>query len=116
MGIQIQVNGTTQSVDTDVNTHLLCALSWTIFEEVQFDKTQIKNSSWGDYPILRFEDVPEIAVELINRPSEKSVGVGEGSQGPGGAAIANAVAAATGKRVYDLPLNPTRIKNSLTKT
>ena len=114
MGIQIQVNGTTQSVDTDVNTHLLCALSWTIFEEVQFDKTQIKNSSWGDYPILRFEDVPEIEVELINRPSEKSVGVGEGSQGPGGVAIANDVAAATGKRVYELPLSPTRIKNSLT--
>ena len=95
---------------------LIQAASWTIFEEVQFDKTQIKNSSWGDYPILRFEDVPEIEVELINRPSEKSVGVGEGSQGPGGAAIANAVAAATGKRVYDLPLSPTRIKNSLTKT
>ena len=116
MTIQIQVNGTMQSVDTDANTPLLYALSWTIFEEVQFDKTQIKNSYQGDYPILRFEDVPEIEVELINRPSEKSVEVGEGSQGPGGAAIANAVAAANGKRVYDLPLSLTRIKNSLTKT
>lgn len=94
---------------------MIQAASWTIFEEVQFDKTQIKSNSWGNYPILRFEDVPEVEVELISRPSEKSVGVGEGSQGPAGAAIANAVAAATGKRVYDLPISQPRMRSLLVK-
>jgi len=50
---------------------------------------------------------------LLNRPEEKSLGTGEGSQGPTAAAIANAVANATGTRVRDLPLSRERIKAAL---
>jgi CO/xanthine dehydrogenase Mo-binding subunit len=53
-------------------------------------------------------------VTLIDRPEEKSVGAGESSQGPAVAAIANAVAHATGKRLRDLPLTPERVKAALT--
>jgi CO/xanthine dehydrogenase Mo-binding subunit len=52
-------------------------------------------------------------VELINRPDERPLGVGEGSQGPTVAAIANAFANATGRRLRDLPLTPERIKQVL---
>jgi CO/xanthine dehydrogenase Mo-binding subunit len=74
----------------------------------------IQTSTWGEYPILRFEDVPQVHVELINRPNEKSVGVGEGSQGPGVGAIANAVALATNSRIYDLPMTPAKVKKLFT--
>jgi CO/xanthine dehydrogenase Mo-binding subunit len=57
--------------------------------------------------------VPKVAVELINRPNERPVGAGEGSQGPAVAAIANAVAHATGRRLRDLPLDADRIKAAL---
>jgi nicotinate dehydrogenase subunit B len=50
---------------------------------------------------------------LIDRPEEKPLGSGEGSQGPAVAAIANAFAAATGKRLRDLPLSPERVKAAL---
>jgi CO/xanthine dehydrogenase Mo-binding subunit len=89
---------------------LVQTASWTLYEELAFDKNNLLVSSWAEYPILRFEDMPHVSVELIDRPNEKSVGVGEGSQGPGGAAIANAVANAIGKRIYDLPLTPNKIK------
>jgi CO/xanthine dehydrogenase Mo-binding subunit len=89
---------------------LVQTASWTLYEELAFDKNSLLASSWAEYPILRFEDMPHVTVELIDRPNEKSVGVGEGSQGPGGAAIANAVANAIGKRIYDLPLTPNKIK------
>jgi CO/xanthine dehydrogenase Mo-binding subunit len=46
---------------------------------------------------------------LIERP----LGSGEGSQGPTGAAIANAVAHATGKRLRDLPLDAGRVKAAI---
>ena len=49
-------------------------------------------------------DVPHVEVELIDRPAEKSLGAGEGSQGPAVAAIVNAFADATGKRIRDLPI------------
>ena len=62
------------------------------------------------YQILRFPDVPVVDVTLLNRPEERSLGVGEGSQGPMAAAIANAFAQATGRRLRDLPLTPDRVK------
>jgi CO/xanthine dehydrogenase Mo-binding subunit len=59
-------------------------------------------------------EVPSVEVTLIDRPEEKSVGAGESSQGPTVAAIANALANATGKRLRDLPLTPERVKAALT--
>jgi nicotinate dehydrogenase subunit B len=53
------------------------------------------------------------AVELINRPSERPLGSGEGSQGHAVAAIANAVAHATGKRLRDLPFDAARVKTAI---
>ena len=65
----------------------------------------ITSFDWSTYPILRFSSVPgRIDVDLIDRPGTPFLGVGEASQGPAAAALANAVADATGKRVRDLPL------------
>jgi CO/xanthine dehydrogenase Mo-binding subunit len=58
-------------------------------------------------------DTPKVEVELINRPNEKSLGSGEASQGPMVAAIANAFAQATGKRLRDLPFVPERVRTTL---
>ena len=58
-------------------------------------------------------EVPQVVVELIDRPDERPLGAGEASSGPTAAAIANAVAHATGARVRDLPLSPDRIKTAL---
>ena len=55
-------------------------------------------------------EVPRVEVELINRPDERPLGSGEAGQGPAVAAIANAFAAATGKRMRDLPLTPERVR------
>jgi nicotinate dehydrogenase subunit B len=58
-------------------------------------------------------DVPKVTVELINRINEPSKGAGEASQGPAVAAIANAVAHATRKRLRELPLDPVRVKTAI---
>jgi CO/xanthine dehydrogenase Mo-binding subunit len=85
------------------------AASWTLKEQVRFDRMRITSGSWDDYPILRFSDVPAVEVELLQRPQEPSVGAGEAAQGPTAAAIANAVFDALGVRVRDLPITPERI-------
>jgi CO/xanthine dehydrogenase Mo-binding subunit len=84
--------------------------SWTLKEEVKFDRSGINSLDWISYPILATPEFPLVEVELINRPQERPVGAGEASQGPAGAAIANAFASATGKRIRDLPLTPERVK------
>jgi CO/xanthine dehydrogenase Mo-binding subunit len=87
--------------------------SWTLHEAVRFDATRILMRSWADYPIARIVDVPAVDVKLIEHPDEPPLGVGEGSQGPTVAAIANAFANATGKRLRDLPFTPERVKAAL---
>jgi CO/xanthine dehydrogenase Mo-binding subunit len=84
--------------------------SWTLREAVRYDDTRILTRSWSDYPILSIAEVPRVEVKLIDRPSERPLGVGEGSQGPTAAAIANAFANATGRRLRDLPFTPERVK------
>ena len=85
------------------------AASWTLKEQVRFDRMRITSDNWDDYPILRFSDVPAVEVELLQRTQEASVGAGEAAQGPTAAAIANAVFDALGVRVRDLPITPERI-------
>jgi CO/xanthine dehydrogenase Mo-binding subunit len=85
------------------------ATSWTLKEAVKFDPRRVTSTTWEEYPILRFSEVPAVDVEILNRPEERAVGAGEGAQGPTGAAIANAVFDALGVRVRDLPITPERI-------
>jgi nicotinate dehydrogenase subunit B len=92
---------------------LIQSASWTLKEAVKIDRSGIQTKSWSDYPILRFSEVPAIEVEVIQRPTEESLGVGEGAQGPTGAAIANAFAAATGRRLRDIPFSPERVRAAL---
>jgi nicotinate dehydrogenase subunit B len=88
------------------------ATSWTLREAVPYDATRILARSWNDYPILRMTEVPAVDVKLIDRPDERPLGVGEGAAGPTVAAIANALANATGKRLRDLPLTAERVKTA----
>ncbi len=89
---------------------ILQSMSWTLFEEVAFDASGIGSVDWATYPILRFDAVPDsVEVHLMDRPGLPFLGCGECGQGPTGAAIANAVADATGARLRDLPLTRDKV-------
>ncbi|MBR1120108.1 xanthine dehydrogenase family protein molybdopterin-binding subunit [Bradyrhizobium lablabi] len=80
------------------------ATSWVLKERVRFDRQRITSTSWSEYPILRFSEVPDVEVELIQRPEIDPVGAGEAAHGPVTAAIANATFDALGVRVRNLPI------------
>jgi CO/xanthine dehydrogenase Mo-binding subunit len=88
------------------------AVSVTLKEQVTFDRHQITSRDWAGYPILTFPEVPSIEVVLMNR-GEPSLGAGEGSLAPTSAALANAFAHATGRRLRLLPMTPERVKAAL---
>jgi len=79
------------------------AASWTLHERVVFDDTGVRNKDWDAYPILRFDEVPELQTVLIDRPDQPFLGAGEATTGPTPAAIANAISHATGVRPRDVP-------------
>ena len=87
--------------------------SWTLREQVRFDRYQITSAGWDSYPILRFTDTPEVMVRVMDAPGEAEVGAGEVAQGPVAGAIGNAVADAAGVRVRDLPLTRERITRAI---
>jgi CO/xanthine dehydrogenase Mo-binding subunit len=80
------------------------ATSWVLKERVRFDRERIISTTWSEYPILRFSEVPEVEVRLIPRPNTDPLGAGEAALGPVTAAIANAVFDALGLRVRNLPI------------
>jgi len=93
---------------------IIQSASWTLKEQVQLDGEGVSSLDWDSYPVLRFDEVPEIAVELVNaRADLPPLGVGEATAGPTAGAIGNAVARALGVRLRDLPLTRERIMEAL---
>jgi CO/xanthine dehydrogenase Mo-binding subunit len=93
---------------------ILQSMSWTLYENVSFDDRRITSVDWASYPVLRFSAVPdEMEVHIINRPGMPFLGSGEAGQGPAAAAVANAIADATGHRFRDLPISAERIKAAI---
>jgi nicotinate dehydrogenase subunit B len=101
-GVRAQVEGST-----------LQTLSRVLMEEVKFDRARVLSVDWASYPILRFSDVPELTIELIDRPAEPPLGAGEAACTTVGAALANAVFDATGARLRTVPFTPERVKAAL---
>ena len=84
--------------------------SWTLMEEGRWDANRIVSDNYDDYPILESPALPQIESVIVDRPDQAPLGAGEGSQAPTGAAIANAVLAATGRRIPEIPLTPGRVR------
>jgi nicotinate dehydrogenase subunit B len=92
---------------------MIMAASWALKEQVKLGGAGIASTTWDDYPILRFDEVPPVQIELLNTRDKRPFGLGEISQGPCMAAIANAVAHALGARLRDLPLTREKIAAAL---
>ena len=91
----------------------LQSASWTLKEQVQFDRHGITSVDWHSYPILRFADAPIVDITLMDKPGQPYMGVGEGAMGPIPAAIANAVYNAVGIRLRHVPFTPDKVAYAL---
>jgi len=58
---------------------IIQSTSWTLHDQVPFDKSGTRD--WANYSILTVPEVPRVEVELIDRQTERSLGVGEAAQG-----------------------------------
>ncbi len=93
---------------------IIQSASWVLKEQVRFDNG-VSSFDWETYPVLKFSEVPEIDIELLNTKDDVPLGVGEATAGPTAAAIGNAVSHALGARIRDLPLTRERIMATLLK-
>ena len=93
---------------------IIQAVSWTVKEELRFDQQRHPDQGLEhDYPILGFAEVPKLRTAVLNQPDQPPLGAGEASQGPAGAAVANALARAWASRVRALPYTAERVKAAM---
>jgi CO/xanthine dehydrogenase Mo-binding subunit len=101
-------------IKNQVEGGILQAASWTLYEQVRFDRSRILSRDWSSYPVMRFSEVPDaVEVHVLDRPGQPFLGTGEVAQGPTAAAIANAIADAVGVRLRDIPITPEDVKAAI---
>ncbi|MFZ0662646.1 MAG: molybdopterin cofactor-binding domain-containing protein [Acidobacteriaceae bacterium] len=82
------------------------AVGGALFEAIQFSNGRILNPHFAEYRVPRFSDMPEIDIVLVNRKDLPSAGAGEIGIVGLAPAIANAIFAATGTRLRNMPMVP----------
>jgi isoquinoline 1-oxidoreductase len=90
---------------SQVQGAIIMGLGPALREEMRFEKGEMLNASFKKYQVPRFEDVPDLDIQLLNRPDLASVGAGETPIMVVAPAIANAVFHATGTRVRTMPIS-----------
>ncbi|KQP61599.1 molybdopterin cofactor-binding domain-containing protein [Methylobacterium sp. Leaf108] len=100
-------------VRNQLEGNVIQTVSRVLKEEVTFDRGAVTSLDWASYPILAFPEVPEVVMELIDRPTEKPWGAGEPAAAIVPSAISNAVFDATGVRLRSVPFTKAKMLEGL---
>ncbi len=92
---------------------IMMGISSTLIEEITVRDGQIEQANFNTYPLLSIAAAPQVETILLEAPDGQPRGVGEPPIGPIAAAVANAVFAANGARVRQLPITPERVLAAL---
>jgi isoquinoline 1-oxidoreductase beta subunit len=86
-------------------------LTATLKSAVTIRKGRVEQSNFDDFPLLRIDEMPKVEVYIVPSTNPPS-GIGETGVPPVAPAVANAVFAATGKRVRTLPIRPDDLRST----
>ena len=96
-----------------IEGNVVQTVSRSIVEKLTFSRSAVTSLNWGSYPILTFPNVPEVVIDLIDRPNDVPWGAGEPTTSVIPSAIANAVFDATGARLRSVPFRPATVLAAL---
>ena len=100
-------------VESQICGQLVQTASRMFLEEVTFDTAGVTSVDWMTYPILRFEECPDVTPIVVQRLNERCLGAGEEVMAAAAGAIANAFFDATGVRMEAFPFTPRRVLAAL---
>ena len=101
------------AVDNQMIGGSVQAASRTLSEQVGFNTARVTSLDWVTYPILRFADSPKVTPIVIQNVNDVPGGIGEIPAAPVPPAIANAFFDATGVRLREAPMTPSRVRGAL---
>jgi isoquinoline 1-oxidoreductase beta subunit len=91
------------SVKAQMEGGIIFGLTAALKDEITLEQGRVKQRNFHDYPMMRINEAPKIEVYIVTS-TENPTGVGEPGVPPVAPAVANAIFAATGKRVRRLPI------------
>jgi nicotinate dehydrogenase subunit B len=99
-----------------IEGNVVQTVSRVLKEELLFSQSKVTSLDWASYPILRFPEVPEVVMDLIDRPDQVPWGAGEPTAAMVPAAIGNAVFNAIGVRLRSVPFTPAKVLASIKRS
>lgn len=98
-------------VKAQIEGGVIYGLSAALYGRITVDKGRVQQHNFDTYPVVRMNEAPRIEVHIIESGAEPG-GVGEPGTSGVIAAVANAVYAATGKRLRSLPVDPAELRSA----
>jgi isoquinoline 1-oxidoreductase beta subunit len=92
------------TIEAQVQSAMVYGLSAALYGRITLANGRVEQGNFDDYPVLRFDEMPQMSVHIVASRAAPT-GVGEPGTPPIAPAVANAIAAATGKRLRNLPFD-----------
>ena len=102
--------GNQDAVRSKTEDNLLHTLSWTLHEEVKFDRLRVNSTDWENYRMLTFPKVPTLLIDVIDRPDQSRLVARDAGATPVLAALADAAFNACGIRLRTTPVTSDKVK------
>jgi isoquinoline 1-oxidoreductase beta subunit len=102
-----------KNVEAQIESGVIYGLSAALFEQITIKGGEVQQTNFDTYRVLRMEEAPDIHVKVMPSLKDPPSGIGEVGTAPIAPAIANAIAAATGAKLRQLPMTPERVKAAL---
>ena len=99
------------TVKAQIEGGIVFGIGGALWGEITLKNGRVQQSNFNNYRLLRINETPAIEVHLV-RSGEKPGGIGEPGTAVTAPALANAVFAATGKRIRKLPLKPDKLRTA----
>jgi isoquinoline 1-oxidoreductase beta subunit len=99
-------------VEAQIESGIIFGLSAALYGDLTIKDGRIQQTNFDQYEMVRLADAPKIEVYLALSGGKKWGGIGEPGTAPAAPAVANAVFAATGKRVHALPLKNAKLSDA----
>jgi isoquinoline 1-oxidoreductase beta subunit len=99
------------TIARQIEGSIVYGLSAALYGKISFKDGRVEQGNFHQYPVLRMNEMPKVEVHIL--PStEAPGGIGEPGTPPIAPAVANAIFAATGKRIRSLPFDPSALKRA----